>query len=43
MLAEKDKMALANMACNHTVVKLESTGELIGDPMEIELLKFSQP
>lgn len=35
------KSALINMACNHTVVKLEETGELIGDPMEIELLRFS--
>ncbi len=27
------EIAMANMACNHTVVKLEATGELIGDPM----------
>lgn len=32
---------LANMASNHTVVVIESTKELIGDPMEIKLLNFS--
>lgn len=31
----------ANMASNHTVVTIESTKELIGDPMEIKLLNFS--
>jgi len=35
-------MGLINMASNHTVVKLEETNQLIGDPMEIELLKFSE-
>jgi cation-transporting P-type ATPase 13A2 len=36
------RRALINMASNHTVVRLEETGELVGDPMEIELLNFSQ-
>jgi hypothetical protein len=35
-------LGLVNMATNHTVVKLEETNKLIGDPMEIELLNFSE-
>lgn len=29
-----------NMASNHSIIRLEETGELIGDPMEIKLLQF---
>ena len=32
---------LGNMATNHSVVELATTKELIGDPMEIDLLKKS--
>ena len=28
------------MAANHSIVKVESTGELVGDPMEVKLLLF---
>jgi hypothetical protein len=28
--------ALDNMAANHSIIKIEATGELIGDPMEIK-------
>jgi len=29
------------MGCNHSVVVYEATNKLIGDPMEIKLLEFS--
>lgn len=29
---------LNNMASNHSIIRLEETGELIGDPMEVKLL-----
>lgn len=29
------------MAANHTVVRLESDGKLVGDPMEISVFEFS--
>jgi len=28
---------LNNMASNHSIIKIEETGELIGDPMEVKL------
>ena len=34
--------ALNNMASNHSIVKIEATGELIGDPMEIKAFQFGQ-
>lgn len=30
------------MASNHSIIRLEDTGELIGDPMEIKLLEFGE-
>lgn len=33
--------ALINMAANHSIIKIEATGKLIGDPMEIKTFKFS--
>lgn len=29
--------ALGNMAANHSIIQIENTGELVGDPMEIKL------
>lgn len=40
-LLEKEKYMkhiLNNMASNHSIIRLEETGELIGDPMEVKLL-----
>ncbi len=40
-LLEKEKYMkhiLNNMASNHSIIRLEDTGELIGDPMEVKLL-----
>jgi len=40
-LIQKEKYMehiLNNMASNHSIVRLEETGELIGDPMEVKLL-----
>ena len=34
------KHSLTNMATNHTIVNIESTGENVGDPMEIKLFEF---
>lgn len=34
--------ALNNMAANHSIIKIEATGELIGDPMEIKAFQFGQ-
>jgi hypothetical protein len=31
---------LNNMATNHSIIKIEATDELIGDPMEIKLFNF---
>ena len=28
---------LNNMASNHSIIKIEESGELVGDPMEIKL------
>ena len=36
------KHSLTNMATNHTIVNIESTGENVGDPMEIKLFEFGQ-
>ena len=30
------------MAANHSIVRIESTGEMIGDPMEIKLFDFGE-
>lgn len=30
------------MASNHSIVQIEDTGQLVGDPMEIKLLTFGQ-
>lgn len=30
------------MATNHSIVQIEKTGELIGDPMEIKLFQFGE-
>jgi len=32
----------SNMAANHSIVKIEDTGELVGDPMEIKLFLFGE-
>lgn len=32
------KKILSNMASNHSIIRIEDTGELVGDPMEIKLL-----
>jgi hypothetical protein len=40
-LLQKEKYMehiLNNMASNHSIIRLEETGELIGDPMEVKLL-----
>lgn len=34
--------ALNNMATNHSIIKIEATGELIGDPMEIKAFLFGR-
>lgn len=34
--------ALANMAANHSVVYVEATQEVVGDPMQLKLLHYSQ-
>ena len=34
--------ALNNMATNHSIVKIEETQELIGDPMEIKAFTFGK-
>lgn len=34
------KFALTNMATNHTIVKLKSTGKNVGDPMEVKMFEF---
>lgn len=31
-----------NMASNHSIIRIEETGELVGDPMEIKLFEFGQ-
>lgn len=44
-LLEKEKYLYGifnNMASNHSIIRLEDTGELIGDPMEIKLLEFGE-
>lgn len=44
-LLEKEKYLIGifnNMASNHSIIRLEDTGELIGDPMEIKLLEFGE-
>jgi hypothetical protein len=33
---------LNNMASNHSIIKIEETGELIGDPMEVKLFQFGK-
>ena len=33
---------LNNMACNHSLIAVEETGELVGDPMEVKLFEFGQ-
>jgi hypothetical protein len=33
---------LNNMAANHSIIKIEATGELVGDPMEIKALQFGK-
>ena len=33
---------LNNMASNHSIIKVESTEELVGDPMEIKLFEFGK-
>ena len=30
------------MATNHSIIQIESTGELVGDPMEIKLFQFGE-
>lgn len=30
------------MASNHSIIRIEETGELVGDPMEIKLFEFGQ-
>ena len=30
------------MASNHSIIKIEETEELVGDPMEIKLFEFGQ-
>ena len=34
--------ALINMAVNHTLTYVESTGQIVGDPMEIKLFEFGE-
>jgi hypothetical protein len=31
-----------NIAANHSIIKIEATNELIGDPMEIKAFQFGQ-
>jgi magnesium-transporting ATPase (P-type) len=31
-----------NMASNHSIIKIEETEELVGDPMEIKLFEFGE-
>lgn len=33
---------LANMAANHSIIMIQATGELIGDPMEIKVFEFGK-
>jgi cation-transporting P-type ATPase 13A2 len=33
---------LSNMASNHSIIKIEETDELVGDPMEIKLFEFGK-
>ena len=33
---------LSNMACNHSLIVVEESGQLIGDPMEVKLFEFGQ-
>jgi hypothetical protein len=33
---------LNNMAANHSIIKIETTGELIGDPMEVKTFNFGE-
>lgn len=30
------------MATNHTIVRLQSNGENVGDPMEVKMFEFGQ-
>lgn len=36
------RSAVTNMASNHTIVKIENTGQLVGDPMEEKLFNFGK-
>lgn len=33
---------LNNMAANHSIIKIEASGELVGDPMEIKAFQFGK-
>lgn len=33
---------LTNMAANNSIIKIEATNELIGDPMEVKMFEFGR-
>ena len=33
---------LTNIAANHSIIKIEDTNELIGDPMEVKMFNFGK-